>query len=67
MSKMLIEDPKERAQAEREEALYARIMRDGKLDRQGFLIEPPHDMTDEEADYYEKLLKAYRGKIPYVV
>lgn len=67
MSKILIEDPRERTQAEYEEKLYARIMRDGKLDQQGFLIEPPYDMTEEEEAYYKKLLRTYRGKIPYVV
>ena len=45
-------DEKHREQYERESAMYHRIMQDGKLDKNGYLVEPPSDMTDEEKDYY---------------
>lgn len=54
-------------QQERERIMYHRIMREGKLDKNGYLIEPPDDMTDEEKKYYQKLLIERHGHIQYTV
>ena len=47
--------------------MYHRIMQDGRLDRNGYLIEPPADMTPEEEAYYHRLLRERGGKIQYTV
>lgn len=60
-------DEKHREQYERENAMYHRILQDGKLDKNGYLVEPPSDMTDEEKDYYNRLLRERNGKIQYTV
>ena len=67
MSMMFIEDEEERARLEHESKMYHRIMRDGQLDKNGYLVSPPSDMTDEEMNFYKRLLKERNGKIQYVV
>lgn len=67
MSRMYIPDPELREQLEKEECMYHRIMQDGKLDSNGYLVEPPSDMTAEEEAYYRRLLKERGGRIQYTV
>lgn len=67
MSRIYPEDASEIEKSVREEEMYHFIMRNGKLDEHGFLIEPPKDMSLEENAYYRRLLKLNRGKIQYVV
>ena len=67
MSRMMFEQDEERKQLEEENLMYHRIMQDGKLNEEGYLIEPPADMTAEEAAYYRKLLRTNHGRIRYTV
>lgn len=67
MSRFYIDDPELQEQQEKEDQMYHRIMQDGKLDDNGYLIEPPSDMTPEEEKYYRRLLKERGGRIQYTV
>ena len=67
MSIMFSENREERERAEREYAMYHRIMREGVLDRNGYLVKPPEDMSDEEQTFYEELLRKNGGKLQYTV
>ena len=67
MSRMYIPDPELRAQLEKEEQMYHRIMQDGRRDSNGCLVEPPADMTAEEEAYYRRLLQERGGRIQYTV
>ena len=51
MSKVSINDPLLLERQEQENAMYHRIMQDGRLDRNGYLIEPPADMTPGKIQY----------------
>ena len=67
MSRIGITDPMLLEQQEIEEQMYHRIMQGGRLDSNGYLIEPPSDMTDEEEAYYRRLLEESGGRIQYTV
>lgn len=67
MSMTFNEDPELQKQQEKEYQMYHRIMHDGKRDANGYLIEPPSDMTPEEEKYYRRLLKERGGRIQYTV
>lgn len=67
MSKIGITDPVLLERMEIEDQMYHRIMQDGMLDDNGFLVEPPADMTPEEEAYYHRLLTERGGKIQYTV
>ena len=67
MSVMYIENEEKRAQYEREERMYHRIMRNGTRDANGSLVAPSADMTEEETAYYRRLLKERNGKIQYTI
>ena len=47
--------------------MYHRIMQDGRLDSNGYLVEPPADMTAEEEAYYRRMLRERGGRIQYTV